>query len=95
MQSMSNEIIFFSNIFAILGLRSLFFLLVKIVEKFYLLKIGVPVLLVYAGGKLIFHEWLHHISFKPVYSLYTIAGVLTRSILLSLAFPKKSDLPVL
>jgi len=82
-------IVFFSNIFAILGLRSLFFLLVKIVEKFHLLKIGVSILLVYVGIKLIFHGWLEHIGFKSVYSLYIILTVLLGSILLSLIIPKK------
>jgi tellurite resistance protein TerC len=82
-------IVFFSNIFAILGLRSLFFLLIEVVEKFYLLKIGVSILLVYVGFKLILHEWLVHIGFKPVYSLYIILFVLAGSILLSVIFPKK------
>lgn len=85
-------IVFFSNIFAILGLRSLFFLLIKVVEKFYLLKVGVSILLVYVGGKLMLHEWLVHFGFKPVYSLYIIVLVLTGSILLSIVFPKKKSL---
>jgi tellurite resistance protein TerC len=81
-------IVFFSNIFAILGLRSMFFLLVNIVEKFYLLKIGVSVLLVFVGCKLLLHEWLVHIGFKPWYSLVIISTVLAGSILLSIAFPR-------
>ncbi|MCF8381031.1 MAG: TerC/Alx family metal homeostasis membrane protein [Bacteroidales bacterium] len=83
-------IVFFSNIFAILGLRALFFLLVKVVEKFYLLKIGVSVLLVYVGLKLLLHEYLVHIGFKSSYSLYIILVVLSGSIILSIVFPKKS-----
>lgn len=82
-------IVFFSNIFAILGLRSLFFLLIKVVEKFYLLKVGVAILLVYVGMKLMLHEWMAHLGFKPVYSLYVILFVLFASIVLSLVFPKK------
>ena len=82
-------IVFFSNIFAILGLRSLFFLLIKVAEKFYLLKAGVAILLVYVGMKLLLHGWLEHIGFKPEYSLYIILGVLTFSIVFSLLFPKK------
>ncbi len=82
-------IVFFSNIFAILGLRSLFFLLIKVVEKFYLLKVGVSILLAYVGAKLMLHEWLAHIGFKSVYSLYVILIVLVGSILLSMVFPKK------
>lgn len=82
-------IVFFSNIFAILGLRSLFFLLIKVVEKFYLLKIGVALLLVYVGLKLVLYEWLELLGFKSVYSLYVILFVLTSSIVFSVIFPKK------
>lgn len=83
-------IVFFSNIFAILGLRSLFFLLIKVVEKFYLLKVGVAFLLAYVGLKLILYEWLELIGFQPVYSLYVILSVLVFSILFSVIFPKKN-----
>jgi tellurite resistance protein TerC len=84
-------IVFFSNIFAILGLRSLFFLLVKVVEKFYLIKVGVSLLLVFVGLKLIAHEWLAHIDFKPVYSLFVISGILAISIVGSILFPRTPD----
>ncbi len=82
-------IVFFSNIFAIMGLRSLFFLLVKVAEKFYLLKVGVSLLLVFVGFKLILHDWLAHSGYKPVFSLYIILGILSTSILFSVLFPKK------
>jgi tellurite resistance protein TerC len=85
-------IVFFSNIFAILGLRSLFFLLVKVMEKFYLLKVGVSMLLVFVGIKLIAHEGLDHIGYRPVYSLFIISGILAASVVLSLLFPKKPGL---
>jgi tellurite resistance protein TerC len=84
-------IVFFSNIFAILGLRSMFFLLVKIVERFYLIKVGVSLLLVFVGLKLIAHEWLVHINFKPVYSLFIISGILAISIVGSILFPRTSE----
>jgi len=84
-------IVFFSNVFAILGLRSLFFLLIKVVERFYLLKVGVSLLLVFVGIKLMAHEWLAHMGYKPVISLYVIAGTLALSILLSMLFPKRID----
>ena len=83
-------IVFFSNVFAILGLRSLFFLLIKVVERFYLLKVGVSILLVFVGVKLMGHEWLAHIGYKPVISLYVIAGTLVLSIIFSILFPKKA-----
>jgi len=84
-------IVFFSNVFAILGLRSLFFLLIKVVDRFYLLKVGVSILLFFVGIKLIAHEWLAHIGYKPVISLYVIAGTLVLSILFSVLFPKRID----
>jgi tellurite resistance protein TerC len=84
-------IVFFSNIFAILGLRSLFFLLVRVIERFYLLKAGVSLLLVFVGIKLIAHQWLEHFGFKPVHSLYIITGILALSILLSIVFPKRTN----
>lgn len=82
-------IVFFSNIFAILGLRSLFFLLVKVVERFHLLKVGISLLLVFVGMKLIAHEWLEHWGYRPAYSLIVISAVLGLSILLSLLIPRK------
>jgi len=82
-------IVFFSNVFAILGLRSLFFLLVHVVDRFYLLKVGVSFLLVFVGVKLLAHDWMHHLGYKPVYSLYVILGILTLSVTLSMLFPKK------
>lgn len=82
-------IVFFSNIFAILGLRSLFFLLIKVVDRFYLLKVGVSLLLVFVGLKLLAHDWMHYIGYKPVFSLYIILGILTLSVTLSILFPKK------
>lgn len=84
-------IVFFSNVFAILGLRALFFLLVRVVDRFYLLKTGVAILLVFVGLKLIAHEWLVHIGYKPAYSLYVILGVLILSISLSVIIPPRTS----
>jgi len=82
-------VVFFSNIFAILGLRALFFLLIKIVHKFHLLKAGVSILLFYIGLKLLFHHYLDEIGYENMYSLIFISVVLVGSIVLSLVFPKK------
>ncbi len=84
-------IVFFSNIFAILGLRSLFFLLIRIVDKFYLLKIGVAILLVFVGIKLLAHEWLNRHGFMPEYSLYFILSILVASVVFSIIFPVKAN----
>lgn len=77
-------VVFFSNIFAILGLRSLFFLLVHVVKLFYYLKTGIAILLGFIGFKLLFHSWLEKVGFESIYSLYFILIVLTLSIGFSL-----------
>jgi tellurite resistance protein TerC len=82
-------IIFFSNIFAILGLRALFFLVLKVLTTFRYLKHGLSVLLTFIGFKLVFNEWLKELGFTTAYSLYIILGILTISILLSLVLPDK------
>lgn len=82
-------IVFFSNIFAILGLRSLFFLVANMVNKFRFLKPGVAILLVFVGLKLVFHNKLKAWGFQPEYSLYFIGFVMFMSIILSLIFPQK------
>jgi tellurite resistance protein TerC len=84
-------IVFFSNIFAILGLRSLFFFIVHIIKLFRFLKIGISILLLFIGLKLIFNEWLNFIGFSTLYSLYFVLTVLLTSILLSLIIPKKDN----
>ena len=84
-------IVFFSNIFAILGLRSLFFLVANLVNKFRFLKAGVALLLVFVGAKLLLHGKLKSWGFQPEYSLYFIAFVMVASILLSVLFPKKEE----
>jgi tellurite resistance protein TerC len=82
-------IVFFSNIFAIIGLRSLFFLLMRVVTLFHYLKVGVAMLLGFVGVKLLFHSWLDQVGFKTSYSLFIILGILALSILASVVFPKK------
>ena len=81
-------IVFTSNIFAILGLRSLYFLLAGAVDKFYMLKYGLALVLIFVGSKM---TWLNHVyggKFPITYSLGIIAAVLAASIVLSLLFPK-------
>jgi len=82
-------VVFFSNIFAIIGLRSLFFLLANMINKFRFLNVGVSVLLVFVGIKLLAHLWLEEIGFKSSYSLYFIAVTLILSVLFSALFPEK------
>lgn len=70
-----------SNIFAILGLRSLYFALNGIMQLFRYLKIGLAVILVFIGTKMLIEHW---VDISTAVSLGVIAGVLTMSVLLSL-----------
>lgn len=87
--SLDPFVVFFSNIFAIIGLRSLFFLLANMVNKFRFLNIGVSILLIFVGFKLLAHHWLVEIGFKSSYSLYFIAATLILSVVFSILFPPK------
>ncbi|KAF0201062.1 MAG: tellurite resistance protein [Bacteroidetes bacterium] len=82
-------IVFFSNIFAILGLRALFFMVVNIIDIFRYLKTGLAVLLVFIGIKMLAHTWLKDVGFTTAHSLYVIVGILAVSIIASLVFPEK------
>ncbi|MEJ5264608.1 MAG: TerC/Alx family metal homeostasis membrane protein [Bacteroidales bacterium] len=84
-------IVFFSNIFAIIGLRSLFFLLSRIVQYFHYLKVGIAFLLCFVGFKLVFHHYLDDIGFTSLYSLMIILATLGISILASVIFPVKKE----
>lgn len=77
-------VVYTSNIFAILGLRSLYFLLAKMMDRFHHLKTGLAVVLAFVGVKMCIAEWVH----IPVqYSLLVIAAVLAGSVVASLAWP--------
>ena len=84
-------IVFTSNIFAIMGLRALYFLLADISERFHLLKYGLALVLVFIGGKMLMMPWFH----IPVqWSLAIVGSVILISILLSLKFSdRKLDRP--
>ena len=83
-------IVFFSNIFAILGLRSLFFMLSSIMNLFRYLKTGVSFLLIFIGVKMLLHTFLH-IEIGTGISLCVILGILTVSILASILITKKEN----
>ena len=81
-------VVFTSNIFAILGLRSMFFLLSGVVHKFRFLKYGLGVVLIFVGLKM---AWLNDLfggKFPIVWSLGIIAVVLGTSIAVSLIFSR-------
>ena len=79
-------VVFFSNIFAILGLRALFFLLAAIADKFRYLKVGVSFLLVFIGAKMLIHEY---VEIGAVESLVFILLVLAISIGASILIPEQ------
>lgn len=83
-------IVFFSNIFAILGLRSLFFLVNNIMNMFRYLKVGLAVLLSFIGLKMLTHTWLDEFGFETQHSLIIIFSILAISILASLVIPDKN-----
>lgn len=84
-------IVFFSNIFAVLGLRSMFFLLVNIIDKFHYLKVGLAFLLIFIGAKMLLHDWLEGLGFQTVHSLIIIISILLISVVASLMFPKEKE----
>lgn len=88
-------VVFFSNIFAIMGLRSMFFFLTNIMHIFHYLKVGLSILLSFIGAKMLAHHYLETIGFKTVYSLYIILGILAISVIASLLFPQKKEQEVL
>jgi tellurite resistance protein TerC len=79
-------IVYTSNVFAILGLRSLFFALSGMLDRFHLLHYGLSVILILIGLKMLVSDYVD----IPTYlALVAVAVVLTVSIVLSLIFPKK------
>ena len=88
--AISNDpfILYTSNIFAILGLRALFFLLDNFIHLFNKLPYGLAVILSFIGVKMIIAPFYH---IESVVSLMVIGGVLLISVILSVMFPGKKD----
>lgn len=83
-------IVFTSNIFAILGLRSLYFMLASVVDKFHLLKYALAMILVFVGLKMVWLNDAYDGKFPISWSLGLICGLLASSIILSFIFPAKA-----
>jgi len=81
-------IVFTSNIFAILGLRALYFLLADMAERFHLLKFGLALVLIFIGTKMLIVEWF---KVPVAVSLGVVVAVLGTSMLLSLIATRKRD----
>ncbi len=79
-------LVYTSNVFAILGLRSMYFVLAGVIGKFHLLKYGLSVVLAFVGVKMLLSE------LRPIgigVSLGVVAAVLVSSVLLSLVIPPR------
>ncbi len=91
--AISNDpfIVYTSNVFALLGLRALYFALAGIMELFHYLKYGLSVILSFIGVKLLISD-IYHIETK--YALIGVGAILLISVVASLLFPEeKKDLP--
>jgi tellurite resistance protein TerC len=84
-------LVFTSNIFAILGLRSMYFMLAGAIDRFHLLKYGLAVVLIFVGLKMVWLDELFGGKFPITYSLGFIAIALLSSILISLLSQKKAE----
>lgn len=77
-----------SNIFAILGLRSLYFAFAGVVQLFRFLSYALSVVLIFIGVKMLIEAWY---VIPTSYSLAFVLGIITLSVLLSVAIPEKED----
>ena len=90
--SQNRLVIYTSNIFAVLGLRSLFFLLRGAVARFEYLQQGIAIVLIFIGAKMLAEEWLHHFLSKNemvLVSLLVIIVCLGGSIVYSLQVARR------
>lgn len=81
-------ILYSSNIFAILGLRSLYFILANFIHLFQYLKYGLGLILVFIGLKMLVEPFLH---ISSIVSLSIVGSVLFLSAIISIIFQKKED----
>jgi tellurite resistance protein TerC len=85
-------IVFTSNIFAIMGLRSMYFMLAGVIDKFYLLKYGLAVVLVFVGLKMVWLNDYYGGKFPISWSLLFILSTIALSVIISLIFPPKTEI---
>lgn len=81
-------IVYTSNVFAILGLRSLYFVLARAIHLFYYLKPGLASVLVFIGVKMLLAETTWKIGTVP--ALFVVASILVIAVAASLLCPKDS-----
>ena len=83
-------IVYTSNVFAILGLRAMYFALAGVMDRFHYLRFGLSLVLVFVGAKMLLEEFIH---IDTLLSLGVVALILTISVIVSLLRPPKLDLP--
>jgi tellurite resistance protein TerC len=81
-------IVYTSNVFAILGLRALYFLLAGVIDRLRFLDEGLAIVLVFIGGKMIAEPWLH---IPVIVSLGIVGAVLLLALLASVLIPPKKQ----
>jgi tellurite resistance protein TerC len=86
-------IVFTSNVFAILGLRAMYFMLAGAVGKFHMLKYGLSLVLIFVGLKMVWLNPWYGGKFPITYSLGFIGTVIAASIFLSVLFPRRRVAP--
>ncbi|AKQ46070.1 integral membrane protein TerC [Rufibacter radiotolerans] len=84
-------IVYTSNVFALLGLRALYFALAGIMQLFHYLHYGLSLILIFIGAKLMLSDFIH---INMLIALGVVAFILVASVVLSLMFPKKDAPPV-
>jgi tellurite resistance protein TerC len=87
-------IVFTSNVFAILGLRSLYFALAGMIDKFHYLKFALASILLLVGVKMMVHDWLKK-TLGESYNFYVlgmVVGILSLGVIASLMFPCKDSI---
>jgi tellurite resistance protein TerC len=92
-------LIYTSNIFAVMGLRAMFFLLSGIIDKFYLLQKGLSIILFFIGAKMLldilkdeFPDFIERYVENPYLSFTIILTILASSIIFSILVPRKSKI---
>jgi tellurite resistance protein TerC len=81
-------IVYTSNVFAILGLRSMYFALAGMMEIFHYLHYGLSIVLIFVGAKMLVS---HYYQIPTAVALGVVAGVLLISVLASVIHPRKAD----
>jgi tellurite resistance protein TerC len=79
-------IVYTSNVFAILGLRAMYFLLAGVLSRLRFLTVGLSFVLTFIGAKMIAHKW---VDIPEYVSLLVVAGILLLALAGSLLFPSR------